>query len=342
MSKIELVSASKKFDKEDILKSVNLTIENGELVSLLGPSGCGKTTTLKLISGLLGLDGGDIRFDGESVKGVSPEKRGAVIVFQDHLLFPHMTVEKNIDFGLKMIKKDRKYREQKVKEMLKLVKLEGFEKKDPSELSGGQKQRVAIARALAVEPKVLLLDEPFSNLDTGLKESMRAMVSEIQSKLKITTVLVTHDKEDAMMMSDRIAIMMDGELIQVGTPMELYERPNSPQIASFFGDASYMDGISTDGIVATDLGEFEIDVENGEVKLMIRPEDIEISAKRQDAISGTVSSRRYAGDRNHYIICSRGIKLKCAAEKDANFEVGEEVSIEFKRERIICMSGEAI
>lgn len=341
MSRIELVGARKKFEREEVLRSLDLTVENGELVSLLGPSGCGKTTTLKLISGLLSLDGGDIKFDGESVLDVAAEKRGAVIVFQDHLLFPHMTVEKNVDFGLKMMKKDRAYRARKVDETLKLVRLDGFRKKYPSELSGGQKQRVAIARALAVEPKVLLLDEPFSNLDTGLKETMRALISELQKELKITTVLVTHDKEDAMTMSDRIAIMMGGELLQFGTPVELYERPNSPEVASFFGDASYIEGNSSDGIVATAFGEFKLDCVDGHANLMVRPEDVKISQAKVGAASGTIASRRYAGDRIHYTVRSGGIELKCTAEKTEVFELGEEVSVELKRERIVCMSGES-
>lgn len=334
MANIRLISMKKFFEEEDVLKSIDLEIENGEIISLLGPSGCGKTTTLKLIAGLLSPDGGDIEFDGKSVLDVSPEKRGAIIVFQDHLLFPHMTVEKNVEFGLKMAKKDKEYRCEKVREMLELVKLDGFEKKYPSEISGGQKQRVAIARALAVEPRVLLLDEPFSNLDRKLKEEMRELISKIQKKLGITTVLVTHDKEDAMAMSDKIAIMMGGNILQIGTPAELYESPNSPEVASFFGDTNYLHGIESDGAVVTELGTFEADGVKGRLKVMFRPEDLKLLPKGSGEADGTVRERRYAGDKIYYSVGIGDLEFKCTADKSSGFEIGEEISLILDRERV--------
>ncbi|MCC5910491.1 MAG: ABC transporter ATP-binding protein, partial [Clostridiaceae bacterium] len=202
MSEIVLKGISKTFQDKKILDQIDITIGEGEMISLLGPSGCGKTTTLKIIAGLIDPDEGELLLNNKSVLKIPVEKRGAVIVFQDYLLFPHLTVEGNIEFGLKMAKINKNVRKEKTKEMLALMELEGQGHKYPNELSGGQRQRVALARALAIEPKVLLLDEPFSNLDLRLRETMREFVCRIQKKLNITTVLVTHDKEEALMTSD--------------------------------------------------------------------------------------------------------------------------------------------
>ena len=214
MSHVKLINLTKHFDKVEVLKNINLDIKEGEIVSLLGPSGCGKSTTLKIIAGILELDDGDILFDEKSVKNIPTGKRDASIVFQEYLLFPHMNVFENIEFGLKMKKVNKKDRKEKVEELIDLVKLRGYEDKYPSELSGGQQQRVAIARTLAINPKVLLLDEPFSNLDINLRNEMREFVLSLQKKLQITTILVTHDKEEALMMSDKIAVMLNGEIKQ--------------------------------------------------------------------------------------------------------------------------------
>ena len=208
MSSVKLVNITKSFDEKIVLEDINIDIKDGELVSLLGVSGCGKSTTLQLIAGLINPDSGDIIFNDKSVLNIPTGKRDAVIVFQDYLLFPHMSVYENIEFGLKMKNINKKIRKDKVKELIKLVKLNGYENKYPSELSGGQKQRVAIARTLAINPKVLLLDEPFSNLDINLRNEMREFVLNLQKKLNITTILVTHDKEEALIMSDKIAVMV--------------------------------------------------------------------------------------------------------------------------------------
>ena len=205
MSSVKLVNITKSFDEKIVLENINIDIKDGELVSLLGVSGCGKSTTLQLIAGLINPDSGDIIFNDKSVLNIPTGKREAVIVFQDYLLFPHMSVYENIEFGLKMKNINKKTRKDKVNELIKLVKLNGYENKYPSELSGGQKQRVAIARTLAINPKVLLLDEPFSNLDINLRNEMREFVLNLQKKLYITTILVTHDKEEALIMSDKIA-----------------------------------------------------------------------------------------------------------------------------------------
>jgi len=240
MSRIEIQNLSKKFDNKEVLKSLTLEIKQGEMVALLGPSGCGKTTTLKLISGLLEADEGDIKFDGRSVIDQATEKRGAVLVFQEYLLFPHLTVEENIGFGLKMQGVAKGKRKQRVKSLLELVNLPGHEERFPHELSGGQQQRIALARALAVNPKVLLLDEPISNLDANLREEMRDLIKKIHEEEKMTTIFVTHDREEALLVADRIAVMRNGNLEQLGTPEELYRNPVNRYVADFFGQANYI------------------------------------------------------------------------------------------------------
>lgn len=327
MPHIELVNITKSFGDKIVLKNINLQVEEGKLISLLGPSGCGKTTTLKIIAGLLTPDEGDVLFDGSSVLRVPVEKRGAVIVFQDYLLFPHLNVFENVEFGLKMAKVDKVKRQEKVRAMLRLVEMEGYEEKYPHELSGGQKQRVALARALAVEPKVLLLDEPFSNLDTRLRESMRDFILEIQKKLNITTILVTHDKEEALMMSDRIALMLNGTIKQYGSPIDLYERPVDEEVANFFGRRNYIRGRIKKGRFISDI--IAVDVENieeGPVKAMIKPEDMELVAEEDvHQVSGTVKMRKYAGDRIYYTIEVKGMDMECISNRI--FNVGDRVGI---------------
>lgn len=331
MSQIQLKSITKSFDNQKVLDNINLLVEEGEMVSLLGPSGCGKTTTLKIIAGLIKPDCGDILFNGKSVLDVPVEKRGAVIVFQDYLLFPHMTVEENIGFGLRMAKVRKSKRIEKVKDIINLVQLNGCEKKYPRELSGGQKQRVAIARALAIEPKVLLLDEPFSNLDTRLRDTMREFVCDIQRKLKITTILVTHDKGEALMVSDKIAVMLDGKIKQFGTPAELYERPVSIEVADFFGEKNYMPGNMKEGVFKCRFGEFKVRFNTSfsvPVKAMLKPEEIKIFPKHIDTgILGKVKRKRHAGDRIYYTVEIDDIDLKCVMNPENNFEIEDIVSV---------------
>lgn len=242
MSSVKLVNITKSFDEKIVLQDINIDIKDGELVSLLGVSGCGKSTTLQLIAGLINPDSGDIIFNDKSVLNTPTGKRDAVIVFQDYLLFPHMSVYENIEFGLKMKNINKKIRKDKVNELIKLVKLNGYENKYPSELSGGQKQRVAIARTLAINPKVLLLDEPFSNLDINLRNEMREFVLNLQKKLNITTILVTHDKEEALIMSDKIAVMVNGKIEQFDKPETLYQKPRTKSVANIFGERNYIKG----------------------------------------------------------------------------------------------------
>ncbi len=336
MSRIDLQNISKSFDKKKVLDNINLIVPEGKLISLLGPSGCGKTTTLKIIAGLLNPDEGDILLEGSSVLKVPVEKRGAVIVFQDYLLFPHLNVEDNIGFGLKMAKVDKEIIRKQVQKMLGLVQLEGYEKRMPHELSGGQKQRVALARALAIEPEVLLLDEPFSNLDRKLREDMRDFILNLQRKLNITTVLVTHDKEEALMTSDKIAVMLEGKIKQSGTPLELYEKPCCPEVANFLGEKNYIKGNIIDGYFISNIFKIKTDVLNEKnVKAMIKPEEIKLLPLSETNIIGKVIVKRYAGDRIYYTVKIGNIELKSISNSNTIFEPGDEVSILIDYDKVI-------
>lgn len=240
---VQLDSVCKIFDEKDtVLKNLNLEIKKGEFLTLLGPSGCGKTTTLRIIAGFENPSGGRVIIDGEDVTATPPYERCVNTVFQNYALFPHMNIYDNIAFGLKMKKVDKTLIKEKVSEMLKVVQLEGYENRMPSQLSGGQMQRVAIARAVINSPKVLLLDEPLGALDLKLRKQMQLELKHLQKKLGITFVFVTHDQEEALTMSDRIVVMNEGNIEQVGTPEELYEQPETKFVADFLGETNLLEG----------------------------------------------------------------------------------------------------
>lgn len=252
--------------KKEILHGINLDAKEGEFISLLGASGCGKTTLLKSIAGLLDVQDGNIKIRKESVLGVAPEKRGTIIVFQDLRLFPHMTVEKNITFPMELKRVPKEEQRANVKKLLEAVQLSGFEKRKMREMSGGQMQRVALARALAANPKVLLLDEPFSGLDEKLREEMGRLVKELHEQWKITTILVTHDIREALQMSDRIAVMSEGNILQYDTPKNIMEHPANQTVADYFGKMNYVEGVVKDGKFVSGLFEAEVDLPDGEYK----------------------------------------------------------------------------
>ncbi|WP_418756106.1 ABC transporter ATP-binding protein [Eubacterium ventriosum] len=263
--------------KKEILHGITLDIKEGEFISLLGKSGCGKTTLLKCIAGFLEVEEGNISIQGKSVMNVSPEKRGTVIVFQDLRLFPHMTVEKNIMFPMELRKVPKKIQKETVKKLLEDVQLVGFEKRKIREMSGGQMQRVAIARALAANPKVLLLDEAFSGLDENLRGEMRSLVKRLHEEWKITTILVTHDKREALQISDRIALMSEGEILQYDTPKRMFYYPSSKKVAEYFGEVNYIRGIVQKGKFVSELFSKEVDLPDGEYEAMIRPSSVKIT-----------------------------------------------------------------
>lgn len=327
MVSIELKNITKSFNNNKVIDNISFSVEKGEMVSILGPSGCGKTTTLKIIAGLVKPDSGEIFFNGGSVLHTPVEKRGGVLVFQDFLLFPHLNVEENIGFGLKMAGVKKNERKKVVTEMLKLVQLEGYEEKYPRELSGGQKQRVAFARALAVKPKVLLLDEPFSNLDTRLRETMREFTCEIQRKLGITTILVTHDKEEALMSSDRIIVLLDGKIKQSGTPTEVYFKPACLRVAKFFGHKNFIEGIVRNGVLSTAMGNYPIqEIENGDYQIMIRQEEIKLKKGTENS-AGIVERSWFAGERTYYIVKVKDFSLHCIEKQNKIFAEGEKVDV---------------
>lgn len=337
MSSVKIVNLTKSFNNIEILKNINIDINQGEFVTLLGKSGCGKSTTLKLIAGLVNPDSGDILFDEKSVLNTKTQNREAVIVFQDYSLFPHMNVFENIEFGLKIKKINKNTRKNKVKELLNLVKLEGFEKKYPSQLSGGQKQRVAIARTLAVNPKILLLDEPFSSLDINLRSEMREFVLNLQKSLNITTILVTHDKEEALMMSDKIAVMINGEIAQFDTPKNLYEKPISKEVANIFGQRNYINGNIIDGIYKSDL--ISIDLNNNEneknIEFMISKEDINIhNFNHIEGLEAKVLKKVYAGDITYYDVSINDTLIKISSNNSL-YEVGEDVKITINPRNVV-------
>lgn len=286
-----------KLQKDEILHEVSLKIEDGQFVSLLGASGCGKTTLLKSIAGLLDVESGDIRLEHQSIVKVPPEQRGTVIVFQDLRLFPHMTVEKNIAFPMELQKVPKNVQKETVKRLLDAVQLPGYERRKIKEMSGGQRQRVALARALAANPKILLLDEPFSGLDERLRLEMGSLVKRLHQEWKITTILVTHDKREALQMSDKIALMSDGRILQYDTPREIYYHPISQTVAEYFGKTNYVDGvmIRPSGIQIIDKdGENEII----DISFMGETAEVTLQTPKGQLISMIRSDELYEKDLN--------------------------------------------
>jgi iron(III) transport system ATP-binding protein len=309
-SVLELDGVSKSYGDERVVEDVDLAVREGELLTLLGPSGCGKTTTLRLIAGLETPDSGEIRLRGDPVAGsgrfVAPERRDVGIVFQEFALFPHKTAAENVAFGLHELPADE--RDQRVDELLDLVGLTSHSDSYPDELSGGQQQRVALARSLAPEPQLLLLDEPFSNLDVDLRVEMREEVRSILKAAGVTAVSVTHDQEEAMSISDRVAVINDGRVEQVGRPERVFQHPESRFVASFLGHASFVSGVIRGDYVDTGLGKVPLervhgltDVYDGaEVDLLVRPDDVSVAAVPDIQANGDVVHRRFLGPNVFY------------------------------------------
>lgn len=303
---VEISGVNKIYGTNHVVKDLNLTVEEGEFLTLLGSSGCGKTTTLRMIAGFEEPSTGSIQVEGEAIEEKEPFERNVNTVFQSYALFPHKTIFDNIAYGLKMKKVPKDEIKKRVKEMMELVQLDGFEKRYPSQLSGGQKQRVAIARALINRPRVLLLDEPLGALDLKLRKQMQLELKRLQKKLNITFIYVTHDQEEALTMSDRIAIMNAGVLDQVGTPTEIYEHPATRFVATFIGETNTFDGC----IKAINGNSVSIGIENGDVKgsgegfmpsefitVSVRPEKMKYSTEPVDGFTliATVKDYIYVG-----------------------------------------------
>lgn len=281
------------------LDNLSLEIASGSLTALLGPSGCGKTTTMKMIAGLLDQTEGDVTFDNISILNEKPENRGVVMVFQNHLLFPYMNVQDNIGFGLKMRNVDKDQIYKRVLEMLDLVKLPNMENRMPKELSGGQQQRVALARALIVQPKVLLLDEPLSNLDAHLRFEMRDLIRNLQQSMGITTIFVTHDQEEAVVLADQVALILDGRLKQYDKPDVFYKRPTDVLTAQFFGGQNFIKGTSKNNLFKSNIGEFTLPQNclKGSGILTFRPENVQIgkAPKNLNTVKAKIIDKIFLG-----------------------------------------------
>ncbi|MBQ6702447.1 MAG: ABC transporter ATP-binding protein [Clostridia bacterium] len=337
---IELKNITVEFDGEKVLDDLNLSIKDKEFVTLLGQSGCGKTTTLRIIAGFIQPQTGDVFFDGKSELGIPPHKRPVNTVFQRYALFPNYNVYDNIAFGLRVSKVPKKEIDERVKAMLKLVNLEGFEKRSITKLSGGQQQRVAIARAVINQPKVLLLDEPLAALDLKLRKDMQNELKNIQKKLGITFIYVTHDQEEALSLSDTVVVMHEGKIQQIGTPIDIYNEPENAFVADFIGESNIIDGIMKADYKVALVGKtfdcldkgFE---HNEPVDVVIRPEDVDIVPVEKGMLVGEVTSVLFRGVHYEIIIDVEGFKWMIQTTDES--KVGDKVGLYIEPDAIHVM-----
>ena len=346
--KITIVDAVKKYGDFTAIPDLSLEIQPGEFFTLLGPSGCGKTTLLRMIAGFNSIEGGQFYFGDRLINDLEPSKRNIGMVFQNYAIFPHLTVRKNVAFGLKNRKLPKDQIKEKTEAFMALMKISEYADRLPEKLSGGQQQRVALARALAIEPEVLLMDEPLSNLDAKLRVEMRTVIKEIQNRLGITTVYVTHDQEEAMAVSDRIAVMNLGVIQQIGTPKTLYQRPANRFVATFIGRSNLMDAVvkvngSEKSIVFNNGYTVKMDnltdVTDGQkVSVSVRPEELVINSTSEGgSLTGTVQYSTFLGLNTHYIVeLSDGSREEIIQESqiDDIIENGTRVNMTVKAEKI--------
>ncbi|MEG0804812.1 MAG: ABC transporter ATP-binding protein [Lachnospiraceae bacterium] len=347
---VKLVNVEKEFDGLKVVKKLNLEIAEGEFLTLLGPSGCGKTTTLRMIAGFETLTSGAIELEGRDVANLKPNQRDVNTVFQNYALFPHMNVEDNIAFGLVEKKVKKPEIKKRVAEMIKLVQLDGLEKRMPAQMSGGQKQRVAIARALINRPKVLLLDEPLGALDLKLRKQMQLELKHLQQKLGITFIYVTHDQEEALTMSDRIVVMHDGEIEQIGTPQEIYDRPKTKFAAGFIGESNIFESY----VEKVDQEKMHISLESGKAVLYergfhveemiyvcVRPENLKISEEEVPdfSIHGVILEHVFAGSIIKTLVeLVNGQQLKIAAHPEkAPLPEGSHVNVYWNPKKAVIL-----
>ena len=314
--KMQIRGVTKRFSPTEGVFSIDLDVYEGELVTLLGPSGCGKTTLLRAIGGFHQIDEGEIRLDGTPIQNLPPEKRPTAMVFQSYNLWPHMTVYENMAFGLRLRKQSKQEIAQKVAHMLDVVKMPGCEKKYPAQLSGGQQQRIAIARALLLEPSVLLLDEPFSALDAKIRGQMREELKRIQQSLGITIVFVTHDQEEAMALSDRIAVMRQGDIEQVGTPASIYDNPENEFVAGFIGQMNL--------------------IEDAGHKVAVRPEDVVLTAPSEGQDSGEITHIMMLGHYAQILIRTKDLEIRCflPREQATHYLLHQQVGVRYAKAKV--------
>ena len=338
---ISFENVNKFYEDTHVLKNINFEIEKGKFYTLLGPSGCGKTTILRIIAGFTDVSNGKVTLNGADVTNLPPNKRKVNTVFQDYALFPHMNVFENIAFGLRLKKTPENIIKEKVADALKMVQLSGYENREISQMSGGQQQRVAIARALVNEPEVLLLDEPLSALDLKLRTDMQYELRELQQRLGITFIFVTHDQEEALAMSDEIFVMSKGEIIQSGTPVDIYDEPINRFVADFIGESNIVDGVMKEDYLVEFVGkEFECADAgmrpNEKVEIVIRPEDLSLTSIENGKLTVEVDTQLFRGV--HYeIICYDENGNEWMIHSTRKAEVGSKVGLYFEPQDIHVM-----
>lgn len=338
---ISFENVNKFYEDTHVLKNINFEIEKGKFYTLLGPSGCGKTTILRIIAGFTDVSNGKVTLNGQDVTNLPPNKRKVNTVFQDYALFPHMNVFENIAFGLRLKKTPENIIKEKVADALKMVQLSGYENREISQMSGGQQQRVAIARALVNEPEVLLLDEPLSALDLKLRTDMQYELRELQQRLGITFIFVTHDQEEALAMSDEIFVMSKGEIIQSGTPVDIYDEPINRFVADFIGESNIVDGVMKEDYLVEFVGkEFECADAgmrpNEKVEIVIRPEDLSLTSIENGKLTVEVDTQLFRGV--HYeIICYDENGNEWMIHSTRKAEVGSKVGLYFEPQDIHVM-----
>ncbi|HPW53548.1 MAG TPA: ABC transporter ATP-binding protein [Erysipelotrichaceae bacterium] len=345
---IRINHAVKRYGDNTIITDLSLNIKEGEFFTLLGPSGCGKTTLLRMIAGFNSIEGGDFYFNDTRINDMDPAKRNIGMVFQNYAIFPNMTVEKNVAYGLKNRKLPKEEIRETTDHFLKLMKIEEYRARMPERLSGGQQQRVALARALAITPNVLLMDEPLSNLDAKLRVEMRTVIKEIQNRIGITTVYVTHDQEEAMAVSDRIAVMNLGDIQQIGTPKVLYQRPANLFVATFIGRTNIIDAnlkVEAGKALLVLPSGYTVEMANileeyrysQKVKVSIRPEELVVDINYRDGIKAVIDDAVFLGLNTHYFVhTENGDKIEIIQESkiDSIIEKGTEIYLHIKEEKI--------
>ncbi len=350
---IRLKDISKHFGKVRVIDNLDIEFQAGTLTTLLGPSGCGKTTLLRIISGLEQPTGGEIWFGGENVTRRSATRRDVGMVFQSYALFPHMRVESNVGYGLSVLKKDKEFIREAVNNALETVNLQGYQKRYPDELSGGQQQRVAVARALVLEPKVLLFDEPLSNIDSKLRRSMRDDIRRLQQKTGITSIYVTHDQAEALSVSDEVVVMRKGAIEQQGPPRDLYRRPRTPFVANFIGESNVVEAVLETkggssvihlGESRIDLGDREVGNSAGKIKLSLRPEMFKLKSEGDVScdVKGTIAHSSYMGPVIEYLISTPvGDLFTTAPAVERQFQPGEQVFLQLRPDELIILPEES-
>lgn len=342
MTKISMNHVVKRYGSVTIIPDLSLEIQDGELFTLLGPSGCGKTTLLRMIAGFNSIEGGSISFDDKCIHDMDPSKRNIGMVFQNYAIFPNMTVRGNAAFGLKNRNMEKGKIAAQTDEFLKLMQMHEYAERMPDRLSGGQQQRVALARALVIRPEVLLMDEPLSNLDAKLRLEMRQVIRHTQKDVGITTVYVTHDQEEAMAISDKIAVMKGGIIQQVGTPKEIYQRPSNTFVAGFIGGSNMMKARITGGSLALN-GSYRVNLPmlrtqvDQEVICSVRPEEFVISLETENGLKGMVKDIVYLGLNTHYFIqleCGDTVEVIQESSIDDTLQNGTAVTLQVKKEKI--------